>query len=306
MSGVTVATMMRSSSDAPIPRRRSASLRRLGGERAGAACPARRSGASRSRCACGSTRRWCRRTSRGRGWSRRARARSVPSAVIAARLWLIAAVLVIAAAGSCAPSRAAGNRTIRNASPRGVKRDAGRGAVARAPRCMLEARPMQYRPSPLAGAASRPAARRSAPRARAAARYVGVGINPPTTARLATDVLWYLYHENVSSTADAEASGRCCSRPAAATLRADRRCAVYQSRPHVCRSFDNRSCDVNDPASRRSASPSRAVSWLGSRRRSAAALREARQGFVPERLSACRGRARRARARRAVARRARI
>jgi Fe-S oxidoreductase len=27
--------------------------------------------------------------------------------------------------------------------------------------------------------------------------YVGVGINPPTSARHATDVLWYLYHEGV-------------------------------------------------------------------------------------------------------------
>ena len=34
--------------------------------------------------------------------------------------------------------------------------------------------------------------------------YVGVGINPPTSPRHATDVLWYLYHHGVYVYVDGE------------------------------------------------------------------------------------------------------
>ena len=70
-------------------------------------------------------------------------------------------------------------------------------------------------------------------------RYVGVGINSPTTPRLATDVLWYLYHENVSVYLDEEGEWSVLFETRCRNLRADLRCDVYAERPHICRSFDN-------------------------------------------------------------------
>ena len=134
MSGVTVATMMRSSSSgadaAPAQRILAA---------ASAAIVAR--GRARlhdvplldARCGSGSTRPWCRRSSRGRRSSPPAPGRSVPRAVIAARLWLITA-LVLRPARVRWPSRGIADPAIRSIPAEGVKRpprlaDAGPPAV---------------------------------------------------------------------------------------------------------------------------------------------------------------------------------
>jgi Fe-S-cluster containining protein len=77
--------------------------------------------------------------------------------------------------------------------------------------------------------------------------YVGVGINAPSRPRYATDILWYLYHENVYVYVDGEGEWSVHFEARCKNLGHDLRCRVYADRPHICRTFDNRTCDVNDP-----------------------------------------------------------
>ena len=71
--------------------------------------------------------------------------------------------------------------------------------------------------------------------------------------------------EGRTSTSTATASGRCTSRRAAATSRPDLRCGVYVERPHICRSFDNRTLRGERPRPRTrspSGSPREFLEWL--------------------------------------------
>lgn len=77
--------------------------------------------------------------------------------------------------------------------------------------------------------------------------YVAVGINPPSRARWATDILWYLYHEDVSVYRDGDGEWVVQFETRCRQLAHDRLCKIYPHRPHICRSFDNRTCEVNDP-----------------------------------------------------------
>ncbi len=131
--------------------------------------------------------------------------------------------------------------------------------------------------------------------------YVAVGINAPTTPRLATDVLWYLYHESVYVYLDDDGEWSVVFETRCRNLGEDRRCGVYVSRPHICRSFDNRSCEVNAPsdAALTFREPGEFLAWLKKTRPRLHHKIEA--GFVPGPLRA-KPHARTARARRAVAR----
>ena len=77
--------------------------------------------------------------------------------------------------------------------------------------------------------------------------YVGVGINAPSRPRYATDILWYLYHENVYVYVDGEGEWSVHFEARCRNLGHDLLCGVYADRPHICRSFDNRTCEANDP-----------------------------------------------------------
>jgi Fe-S-cluster containining protein len=135
--------------------------------------------------------------------------------------------------------------------------------------------------------------------------YVGVGINAPTSARLATDVLWYLYHEQVYVYVDGDGDWSVLFETRCRKLGADLRCGIYAERPHICRSFDNRSCEVNDPGhdTLTFRAPAEFLAWLEKARPRLYA--RVRAGFVPQQRPA-RPRPRTARAGRAVARKARI
>jgi Fe-S-cluster containining protein len=74
--------------------------------------------------------------------------------------------------------------------------------------------------------------------------YVAVEISEPATVRAATEILWHLYHENVSVYFDGEDwlvqfESRCRH------LRDDNKCAIYDKRPHVCRDYSEVSCEIN-------------------------------------------------------------
>jgi len=139
--------------------------------------------------------------------------------------------------------------------------------------------------------------------------YVGVGINPPTSARHATDVLWYLYHEGVYVYVDGEGEWSVHFAARCRHLGPDLRCGIYAQRPHICRTFDNRSCEVNDPApdSLTFREPDEFLEWLREGRPRIYAKID--KGFVPRAHRLVRpatARTARAARRRAVARKARI
>ena len=77
--------------------------------------------------------------------------------------------------------------------------------------------------------------------------YVSVGINPPNSVSNATDMLWYLYHQNVTVYRDGDGEWSVVFETRCRNLGPDLLCGVYEHRPEICRAFDNRSCEVNDP-----------------------------------------------------------
>lgn len=80
--------------------------------------------------------------------------------------------------------------------------------------------------------------------------YLAVGINAPRTPRYATDVLWYLYHEDVSVHRDVTGEWAVVFQTRCRNLGAGSKCSVYLLRPHICRAFDNDGCEVNSPDTR--------------------------------------------------------
>jgi Fe-S-cluster containining protein len=138
--------------------------------------------------------------------------------------------------------------------------------------------------------------------------YVGVGINPPTSPRYATDVLWYLYHHGVYVYVDGEGEWSVHFEARCRHLGPDLRCGVYVDRPHICRTFDNRTCEVNDPVhdSLTFREPLEFLEWL--RETKPRLYAKIEKGHVPKALrprEEATARTARAARRRAVARKAR-
>ncbi|HEX7481508.1 MAG TPA: YkgJ family cysteine cluster protein [Polyangiales bacterium] len=127
----------------------------------------------------------------------------------------------------------------------GGKSRSGRSAVSKRPAKTKASR------TPRAGAASAPAALAAPARplipctaCGLCCSYVAIEIDAPTTARRATQLLFYLYHEGVSLYASGDDwmvqfESRCKH------LLPDRRCGVYETRPHICRDFSETDCEVN-------------------------------------------------------------
>jgi len=98
--------------------------------------------------------------------------------------------------------------------------------------------------------------------------YVGVGINAPANPRYATDVLWYLYHENVSVYLDEDGEWSVHFETRCRNLRDDLLCRIYESRPHICRAFDSATCEVNSRGGGALAfrTPEEFLAWLKARK----------------------------------------
>jgi Fe-S-cluster containining protein len=74
--------------------------------------------------------------------------------------------------------------------------------------------------------------------------YVAIGIDGPSTLRGAGQILFYLYHRDVSVYVEdgdfmVQFESRC------GNLQADNRCGIYEHRPQLCREFEAESCEVN-------------------------------------------------------------
>jgi hypothetical protein len=74
-----------------------------------------------------------------------------------------------------------------------------------------------------------------------------VGVNAPTTPKLATELLWHLYHEGVSVCRDEAGEWYVQFEARCRNLGEGNLCSVYFNRPHICRSYDDQLCEVNAP-----------------------------------------------------------
>ncbi len=77
--------------------------------------------------------------------------------------------------------------------------------------------------------------------------YVAVGINAPTTPKLATEILWHLYHRGVSVCRDEAGEWYVQFEARCKNLGPGNMCEVYLNRPHICRAYDDATCEVNAP-----------------------------------------------------------
>ena len=77
--------------------------------------------------------------------------------------------------------------------------------------------------------------------------YVAIGINAPTTPKLATEVLWHLYHQGVSVCRDEAGEWYVQLEARCRNLGEGNLCSVYLNRPHICRAYDDQACEVNAP-----------------------------------------------------------
>lgn len=77
--------------------------------------------------------------------------------------------------------------------------------------------------------------------------YVAVGINAPTTPKLATEILWHLYHQGVTVCRDEAGEWYVQFEARCRNLGEGNLCTVYLNRPHICRAYDDQSCEVNAP-----------------------------------------------------------
>jgi Fe-S-cluster containining protein len=74
--------------------------------------------------------------------------------------------------------------------------------------------------------------------------YLAIEIDGPTSVKRATELLWYLYHQDVSLYVNDD-SWMVQFETTCRHLTADRRCGVYATRPHICREFSEQDCEVN-------------------------------------------------------------
>lgn len=75
--------------------------------------------------------------------------------------------------------------------------------------------------------------------------YVAAEVEGPVGIRSATEILWYLYHENVSVYRDTDDEWLLQFETRCQHLLPDNKCNIYAQRPHICRTFDERDCEVN-------------------------------------------------------------
>jgi Fe-S-cluster containining protein len=118
---------------------------------------------------------------------------------------------------------------------------------------------------------------------------VAVGINAPTKPRYATDILWYLYHEKVKVYLDGDGEWCVMFESRCRNLGDDLLCAVYEDRPHICRAFDNKTCDVNSTEGEAITfiEPRQFLDWLEKKR--PRIYRQIHKRFIPPALAKAAG-----------------
>lgn len=75
--------------------------------------------------------------------------------------------------------------------------------------------------------------------------YIAVGIDGPTNAKSASEILWHLYHEGISIYRDGDNEWMVQFESRCRHLQDDNKCGIYEQRPHICRDYSEESCEVN-------------------------------------------------------------
>jgi Fe-S-cluster containining protein len=75
--------------------------------------------------------------------------------------------------------------------------------------------------------------------------YIAVAIDGPDTVKHATEILWHLYHDHVSVYRDSDDEWMVQFETRCRHLAADNKCAIYETRPHICRTYSEVTCEVN-------------------------------------------------------------
>jgi Fe-S-cluster containining protein len=75
--------------------------------------------------------------------------------------------------------------------------------------------------------------------------YVAVEISAPDSVQTATEVLWYLYHEHMSVYRDSDDEWMLQFETRCRNLQDDNKCAIYETRPPICRTYSAVTCEVN-------------------------------------------------------------
>jgi Fe-S-cluster containining protein len=77
--------------------------------------------------------------------------------------------------------------------------------------------------------------------------YIAVAIDGPINAKAASEILWHLYHRDVSVYRDGDDEWMVQFEARCRHLNTDNTCAIYDQRPHICRAYSEESCEVNSP-----------------------------------------------------------
>jgi Fe-S-cluster containining protein len=75
--------------------------------------------------------------------------------------------------------------------------------------------------------------------------YVAVEIDPPSTLHNANEIIWQLYHANVSVYRDADDDWMVQFETRCKHLQTDNKCGIYEQRPLICREHESETCEVN-------------------------------------------------------------
>lgn len=75
--------------------------------------------------------------------------------------------------------------------------------------------------------------------------YVAIEIDTPESRREFDNIRWYLYHPGIEVYIDQEDTWNVLFHSRCENLQNDGKCAVYDTRPTICREFDNTTCEPN-------------------------------------------------------------
>jgi len=79
-------------------------------------------------------------------------------------------------------------------------------------------------------------------------KYVAIQIDEPETTRDYHNIRWYLCHKNVWVFVDHDDSWFVQFNTPCEHLEPDGKCAIYDSRPAICREHDPGECEAVDPS----------------------------------------------------------
>ncbi len=75
--------------------------------------------------------------------------------------------------------------------------------------------------------------------------YVAIEIDTPEERTEFENVRWYLYHPGIEVYVDQEQTWNVLVHSTCMQLQEDGRCAVYETRPQICRDFSEEECEPN-------------------------------------------------------------